>query len=41
LVNSEFLDTIKRAKSRVEMYYEEHLVESNVVGTEIKPDLEK
>ena len=30
--SEEFHDAIKRAKSRVEMYYEEHLVESNAAG---------
>ena len=29
----EFLNTIKRAKARVEMYYEEHLVCNNVAGS--------
>lgn len=29
----EFLDTIKRAKSRIEEYYEEHLVENNAAGS--------
>jgi hypothetical protein len=31
--SEEFLDAIKRAKARVEMYYEEHLVESNAAGS--------
>ncbi len=31
--SEEFLDAIKRAKLRVEMYYEEHLVESNAAGS--------
>lgn len=31
--SEEFLDAIKRAKTRVEMYYEEHLVESNAAGS--------
>lgn len=29
----EFCNTIKRAKSRVEVYYEEHLVENNAAGS--------
>lgn len=31
--SEEFLDAIKRAKTRVEMYYEEHLVENNAAGS--------
>lgn len=31
--SEEFLDAIKRAKTRVEQYYEEHLVGSNAAGS--------
>ena len=31
--SEEFLDTMKRAKSRVEAYYEEHLVGNNAAGS--------
>lgn len=31
--SQEFLNTLKIAKSRVEAYYEEHLVENNVAGS--------
>lgn len=31
--SEEFFDTIKTAKSRIEAYYEEHLVENNAAGS--------